>query len=210
VFKGDNNLYEYIKGTISFIGPEYIVIENNGIGYRLLTPNPFAFSKYEQTTVTVYVYYHVREDAQLLFGFMTSEEKRLFEKLISVSGIGPKGALAVLASGEPSHVVGAIEREDEPYLIKFPGIGKKTARQMILDLKGKLDDVAPDSLNGLFQPEKEMAASTGNAELEEALLALEALGYSAREIKRISARLEKESAMSTDEYIRKGLQLLLG
>jgi Holliday junction DNA helicase RuvA len=210
VFKGDNNLYEYIKGTISFIRPEYIVLENTGIGYRLLTPNPFAFSKYEQTTVTVYVYYHVREDAQLLFGFMTSEEKRLFEKLISVSGIGPKGALAVLASGEPSHVVGAIEREDESYLIKFPGIGKKTARQMILDLKGKLDDVAPGSLNGLFQPEKEIAASTGNAELEEALLALEALGYSAREIKRISARFEKESAMSTDEYIRKGLQLLLG
>lgn len=204
-------MYEYIKGSISFIGPEYIVIENNGIGYRLLTPNPFAFSKYEQTTMIVYVYHHVREDAQLLFGFMTLEEKRLFEKLISVSGIGPKGALAVLASGEPSHVVGAIEREDEPYLIKFPGIGKKTARQMILDLKGKLDGVTIDVLPGLFQPEKEAAAiAPGNTELEEALLALEALGYSAREIKRISARLEKESTMSTDEYIRKGLQLLLG
>lgn len=204
-------MYEYIKGSISFIGPEYIVIENNGMGYRLLTPNPFAFSKYEQTTMTVYVYHHVREDAQLLFGFMTSEEKRLFEKLISVSGIGPKGALAVLASGEPSHVVNAIEREDEPYLMKFPGVGKKTARQMILDLKGKLDGVTMDGLSGLFQPEKETdAAVPGNTELEEALLALEALGYSAREIKRISARLGKESRMSTDEYIRKGLQLLLG
>jgi holliday junction DNA helicase RuvA len=205
------NLYEYIKGPLTFVGPQFIVIENNGIGYRLLTPNPFAFSKYEQTTVTVYVYHHVREDAQLLFGFMTSEEKRLFEKLISVSGIGPKGALAVLASGEPSHVVGAIEREDEPYLMKFPGIGKKTARQMILDLKGKLDGVTSDALLGLFQPEKEAAAeASGTIELEEALLALEALGYSAREIKRISARLEKEDAMPTDEYIRKGLQMLLG
>ncbi|OKL38210.1 Holliday junction branch migration protein RuvA [Domibacillus mangrovi] len=204
-------MYEYIRGSISFIGPEYIVIENSGIGYRLLTPNPFAFSKYEQTTMTIYVYHHVREDAQLLFGFMTSEEKRLFEKLISVSGIGPKGALAVLASGEPSHVVGAIEREDEPYLIKFPGIGKKTARQMILDLKGKLDGVTFDASSGLFQLEKEaVALEPGNMELEEALLALEALGYSVREIKRISARLEKESVMSTDDYIRKGLQLLLG
>ncbi|OLN23468.1 Holliday junction DNA helicase RuvA [Domibacillus antri] len=203
-------MYEYIKGTITFIGPEYIVVETNGIGYLLLTPNPFAFSKYEQTNVTVYVYHHVREDTQLLFGFMTSEEKRLFEKLISVSGIGPKGALAVLASGEPSHVVGAIDREDEAYLIKFPGIGKKTARQMILDLKGKLDEVMPDHLSGLFQPEKVQSAAPSNAELEEALLALEALGYSAREIKRISGRLEKEEAMSTDEYIRKGLQLLLG
>ncbi|OMP67563.1 Holliday junction branch migration protein RuvA [Domibacillus epiphyticus] len=203
-------MYEYVKGIITFIGPEYIVVENNGIGYRLLTPNPFAFSKYEQTNVTIYVYHHVREDAQLLFGFMTLEEKRLFEKLISVSGIGPKGALAVLASGEPSHVVGAIDREDEAYLIKFPGIGKKTARQMILDLKGKLDEVSPEPLSGLFQTENEPAAPSGNAALEEALLALEALGYSAREIKRINGRLEKEEKMSTDEYIRKGLQLLLG
>ncbi|MCP3762612.1 Holliday junction branch migration protein RuvA [Domibacillus sp. A3M-37] len=203
-------MYEYIKGIISFIGPEYIVIENNGIGYRVLTPNPFAFSKHEQEQKKVYLYQHVREDAHLLFGFATAEEKRLFEKLISVSGIGPKGALAVLASGTPSHVVNAIEREDEPYLIKFPGIGKKTARQMILDLKGKLDHVASDSLTGLFVEEPTEPASSDNAALDEALLALEALGYSAREIKRISGRLEKEETMSTDEYIRKGLQLLLG
>ncbi len=204
-------MYEYIKGTISFIGPEYIVVENNGIGYRVLTPNPFAFTKDEQTTKIIYVHHHVREDAQQLFGFKAAEEKRLFEKLISVSGIGPKGALAVLASGTPAHVVSAIEREDEPYLIKFPGIGKKTARQMILDLKGKLDNVASDSFPGLFvQEEDAFSPASGNEALEEALLALEALGYSAREIKRISSRLEKESKLSTDEYIRKGLQLLLG
>ncbi|WP_050181249.1 Holliday junction branch migration protein RuvA [Domibacillus robiginosus] len=203
-------MYEYIKGMISFIGPEYIVVENSGIGYRVLTPNPFAFSKHEQEQKMIYLYQHIREDAHLLFGFATAEEKRLFEKLISVSGIGPKGALAVLASGTPAHVVNAIEREDEPYLVKFPGIGKKTARQMILDLKGKLDDVAADSLTGLFIPEQPDDAVSGNAALDEALLALEALGYSAREIKRITGRLEKEAAMSTDEYIRKGLQLLLG
>ncbi|WP_046173941.1 Holliday junction branch migration protein RuvA [Domibacillus indicus] len=203
-------MYEYIKGIISFIGPEYIVVENSGIGYRILTPNPFAFSKHEQKEQQVYLYQHIREDAHLLFGFATAEEKRLFEKLISVSGIGPKGALAVLASGTPSHVVNAIEREDEPYLIKFPGIGKKTARQMILDLKGKLDHVVSDSLTGLFVQEQAETEPVDNEALAEALLALEALGYSAREIKRISGKLEKEEAMSTDEYIRKGLQLLLG
>lgn len=203
-------MYEYIKGFITFIGPEYIVVENNGIGYRVLTPNPFAFSKNGQEQTTVYLYQHVREDAHVLFGFAASEEKRLFEKLISVSGIGPKGALAILASGTPSHVVSAIEREDEPYLVKFPGIGKKTARQMILDLKGKLEHVVSDSLDGLFATEQPEAALSGNVALDEALLALEALGYSAREIKRIAGRLEKEAALSTDEYIRKGLQLLLG
>lgn len=200
-------MYEYIKGTVTFIGPEYIVLENSGIGYRVLTPNPFAFVKTEQQ---VFVYQHVREDAHVLFGFATAEEKRLFEKLISVSGIGPKGALAVLASGTPSHVVEAIEREDEAYLIKFPGIGKKTARQMILDLKGKLEHVAGDPFSGLFAEDKAEPAPSENTELNEALLALEALGYSAREIKRISSRLEKEEKRSTDEYIRKGLQLLLG
>lgn len=202
-------LFEYIKGLITFTGPEYIVVETGGIGYRVLTPNPFRFSKDEQKPQCIYVYQHVREDAQVLFGFSSLEEKRLFEKLISVSGIGPKGALAVLASGTPTHVVEAIEREDEAYLVKFPGIGKKTARQMILDLKGKLDSVAGDPLTGLFVPAAEETAVQDES-LQEALLALEALGYSAREIKRITPKLEKESSLSTDDYIRKGLQLLLG
>ena len=81
---------------------------------------------------------HVREDAQQLFGFTSLEQRELFRKLIQVSGIGPKGALAILASGNPTQVIQAIEMEDEAFLVKFPGVGKKTARQMILDLKGKL------------------------------------------------------------------------
>ncbi|OCA92976.1 Holliday junction branch migration protein RuvA [Pseudobacillus wudalianchiensis] len=201
-------MYEYIKGSVAFVGPEYIVIENGGIGFQILTPNPFAFSKYEQQTVTVYVHQHVREDVLALYGFMSIEEKRLFEKLISVSGIGPKGALAVLASGEPHQVISAIEEEDEKFLIKFPGVGKKTARQMILDLKGKLADVVPEFFPNLFQPDGLEPTRAASADLEEALLALEALGYSAREIKRVSTKLKAEQ-LTTDQYIRKGLQLLL-
>jgi len=201
-------LYEYIKGSVVSVTPEYIVIENNGIGYQLLTPNPFAFSKYEEQTVTVYVYQHVREDVLALYGFISMEEKRLFEKLISVSGIGPKGALAVLASGDPQQVVTAIEEEDEAFLTKFPGVGKKTARQMILDLKGKLAEVVPEFFPNLFQPDLQEKKAGSSNELEEALLALEALGYSAREIKKVSSKLKLEQ-LSTDQYIRKGLQLLL-
>lgn len=201
-------MYEYIKGSVVSVTPEYIVIENNGIGYQLLTPNPFAFSKYEQQTVTVYVYQHVREDVLALYGFISMEEKRLFEKLISVSGIGPKGALAVLASGDPQQVVTAIEEEDEAFLTKFPGVGKKTARQMILDLKGKLAEVVPEFFPNLFQPDLQEKKAGSSNELEEALLALEALGYSAREIKKVSSKLKLEQ-LSTDQYIRKGLQLLL-
>ncbi|KMY56220.1 ATP-dependent DNA helicase RuvA [Bacillus sp. FJAT-27231] len=201
-------MYEYIKGSVAFVGPEYIVIENGGIGFQILTPNPFAFSKYEQQTVTVYVHQHVREDVLALYGFMSIEEKRLFEKLISVSGIGPKGALAVLASGEPHQVISAIEEEDEKFLTKFPGVGKKTARQMILDLKGKLADVVPEFFPNLFQPDGLEPTRAASTDLEEALLALEALGYSAREIKRVSTKLKTEQ-LTTDQYIRKGLQLLL-
>ncbi|KKB39693.1 Holliday junction DNA helicase RuvA [Bacillus thermotolerans] len=204
----EKGLYEYIKGSVVSVTPEYIVIENNGIGYQLLTPNPFAFSKHEQQTVTVYVYQHVREDVLALYGFISMEEKRLFEKLISVSGIGPKGALAVLASGDPQQVVTAIEEEDEAFLTKFPGVGKKTARQMILDLKGKLAEVVPEFFPSLFQPDLQEKKAGSSNELEEALLALEALGYSAREIKKVSSKLKLEQ-LSTDQYIRKGLQLLL-
>ena len=157
----------------------------------------------------IYTYTYVREDILALYGFPSREEKLLFLKLLNVSGIGPKGALAILAFGEPQQVVQAIENEDEAFLVKFPGVGKKTARQMILDLKGKLQDVLPDYFPNLFNQERESATSRDQAEFEEALLALKALGYSEKEIKKISPQLSKED-LTTDQYIRKGLQMLLG
>ncbi|WP_335869226.1 Holliday junction branch migration protein RuvA [Bacillus sp. 2205SS5-2] len=201
-------MYEYIKGTVHFVGPEYVVIENGEIGYKMYTPNPFSFSPHQNQSVQVYTYQHVREDVLALYGFLSREEKLLFMKLLNVSGIGPKGALAILASGEVSSVITAIENENESFLVKFPGVGKKTARQMILDLKGKLQDVVPDFFPNLFQPELEDNSSM-RVDLEEAILALKALGYSERELKRIEPKLGKES-LNTNGYIKKGLQLLLG
>ncbi|MCA1038977.1 Holliday junction branch migration protein RuvA [Bacillus infantis] len=202
-------MFEYIKGTVEFIGPEYIVIENNGIGYQIATPNPFSYSNKQGGEIRIFTYHYVREDIFALYGFHSREEKMLFTKLLNVSGIGPKGALAILASGEPAQVVQAIEDEDEAFLVKFPGVGKKTARQMILDLKGKLQDAIPDFFPNLFNPDAAKPAATGSAALlEEAILALRALGYSEKEVKRIKPALEKEK-LTTDEYIKKGLQLLL-
>jgi holliday junction DNA helicase RuvA len=202
-------LYEFFKGTVEFVGPEYIVIENNGIGYQISTPNPFIYSSKMNTNVTVYTYHYVREDLMALYGFETREEKKLFTKLLNVSGIGPKGALAILASGEVQQVVSAIENEDESYLIKFPGVGKKTARQMILDLKGKLQDIVPDYFPNLFNADTlPIAAQSTNHAFEEAILALKALGYSDKEVKKISPELRKEQ-LSTDQYIKKALQRLL-
>ncbi|MER2113844.1 MAG: Holliday junction branch migration protein RuvA, partial [Solibacillus isronensis] len=128
-----------------------------------------------------------------------------------VSGIGPKGALAILASGNPTSVIQAIEMEDEAFLIRFPGVGKKTARQMILDLKGKLDML----LDHVELPSAEnelplFGVNPNEHELQEAMLALVALGYSEKELDKIRPQLsEDEKLTTTDAYIKQALKLLL-
>ena len=195
-------MYDYIKGKVTRVTPEYLVIEQQGIGWQIFAPNPYSFGLDE---LQVFLHHHVREDAQLLFGFPTLEQRELFRKLISVSGIGPKGALAILASGQPQHVIEAIEREDESYLVKFPGVGKKTARQMILDLKGKLTEFFGDP----FDPEEmNTLLSNDQTELEEAMLALGALGYSEREITKVKPQL-RDLDLDTEGFMKKALQLLL-
>ncbi|WP_028402917.1 Holliday junction branch migration protein RuvA [Ectobacillus panaciterrae] len=201
-------MFEYITGCVEFVGPEYIVLDHDGIGYQLLTPNPYIFRRSEQR-IRVYTYQYVREDIIALYGFQTRQERALFMKLLGVSGIGPKGALAILAAGQTAQVVQAVEHEDEKFLVKFPGVGKKTARQMILDLKGKLADIVPDAMPDLFSDPSELEKSSSvSTELEEALEALKVLGYAEREISRVVPELLKDS-LSTDQYIKKALQLLL-
>jgi holliday junction DNA helicase RuvA len=195
-------MYDYIKGTVTRVTPEYLVVEQQGIGWQIFAPNPYSFGTDE---LQVFLHHHVREDAQLLFGFPSLEQRELFRKLISVSGIGPKGALAILASGQPQHVIEAIEREDEGYLVKFPGVGKKTARQMILDLKGKLTEFFGEPFESDV-PHTLLGAD--DLELEEAMLALGALGYSEREINKIKPKL-KDLNLDTEGFMKKALQLLL-
>lgn len=201
-------MFEYIKGTIEFVGPEYIVVENQGIGYQIITPNPFIYAKQLSQEVRIYTYHYVREDIMALYGFLNREEKTLFTKLLNVSGIGPKGALAILASGNPEQVIYAIENEDEAFLVKFPGVGKKTARQMILDLKGKLKAIMPDFFPDLFTENDSRFDNHATADWEEAELALKALGYSEKEIRKIAPELQREK-LATDQYIKKALQKLL-
>ncbi len=188
------------------INTQYVVIDHNGLGYQVFCPNPYSYSSYLEQDVMVYTFHYVREDLIRLYGFQTKDERALFEKLLNVSGIGPKGALAILASGQPEHVVHAIEEEDESYLVKFPGVGKKTARQIILDLKGKLGDFAPN----LFKPEVIAISqkTTENKQLEEAMEALSALGYVEKELKKVRPHLKEEN-LTTDAYIKKALQLML-
>ena len=122
-------MYEYFKGIISKITAKYIVLEVNSIGYILHVANPYAYSGQLHQEAKVYVHQVVREDAELLYGFATEEEKQLFLSLISVSGIGPVSALAIIAADDNAGLVQAIEQKNITYLTKFPKIGKKTAQQ---------------------------------------------------------------------------------
>lgn len=198
-------MYDYIKGIVTRVTPEYITLEQGGIGWQIMTPNPYAFHQTEDIQ-QIFTYLHVREDMQWLLGFKSLEQRELFKKLITVSGIGPKGALAILASGIPSQVIGAIEREDEAFLVKFPGVGKKTARQMILDLKGKLHDLFTEI--DMPDTESTLLSMAENDSLEEAVLALQALGYSQRELTKVRSDMQKEE-LDTEGYMKLALSLLL-
>ncbi|HEY0222444.1 Holliday junction branch migration protein RuvA [Lactovum miscens] len=190
-------MYEYLLGTITKIKPTYIVLDVMGVGYLLSVANPYSWDV--NTSKKVYVHQVVREDAQTLYGFVNEEEKEVFLKLISVSGIGPKSALAIIARADNVGLVNAIDNSDITYLTKFPGVGKKTASQMVLDLAGKF---VPQTLN-------QVAKVIGNQELGEALEALEALGYKGVELKKIIPSLEAETNGSAESYIKLALKLLI-
>ena len=199
-------MYEYLIGKITAINPHYIVVEVNGIGYQLQVANPFRYE--ENATQKVYVYQAVRENDVTLYGFYDLAEKQLFLKLISVSGIGPKSALAILATNDQGGFVAAINADDEAYLTKFPSIGKKTAKQIILDLKGKMDDI--ETPTPMFD-QQNLALDFDNEQpyLKEALEAMLSLGYTKTEVKKVSKKLKDFHADSTDAYLSAALKLVL-
>ena len=136
-------MYNYIEGKVVDVTGSYIVIDNNGIGYLVYVPNPYVYQ--EDKEYKVYIYNHVREEEYTLYGFRSVQEREFFLRLINVKGVGPKLALPILASPVDS-IYDAIERENILYLTKFPKVGDKVARQIILDLKGKLNVIKIDKV----------------------------------------------------------------
>ena len=198
-------MYEYLTGLVTVVAPQYIVVDVNGVGYKLLVANPYRYQENRTKKVQVYVYQAVREDNISLFGFTDQNEKNLFMQLINVSGIGPKSALAILANPDHQGLVDAITNNNVSYLTKFPGIGKKTASQIVLDLRDKLTN---ESSSSLFATTQLTVDATVNRELKDALEALAALGYKERDIKKVQKTLMKEEQMAIDEYLRQALRLL--
>lgn len=182
----------YLKGSIGGLGKDFIVVDVRDVGYKVFTPNPYEFKRGD--ALQIFTHQVTSENDQSLYGFSTQEEHDLFISLINARGIGPKTACAILATKDFSGLRSAIEHGDAKYLTKFPKIGIKTAQQIILDLKGKL--VVPDM--PLF----------ANNSLMEAVEALQALGYSDKELVKIKKAFQDTDA-SVDEIIKKGLQLML-
>jgi len=183
-------MYNFIKGTVVEINATTVVLENNGIGYLLYTPNPYSFE--ENKEYKVFVFQQIKEDEHLLFGFKTTEEKELFLKLISVKGLGCKIALPILATGSIPGIVDAIERENILYLKKFPKIGEKLAKQIVLDLKGKLDTTVSSDI-----------ITDTKEELGEVL---KGLGYKEKEIKAVLPKISND--LSIENQIKEALKLM--
>lgn len=185
-------MYNYIIGKIIEIDFNHITLEHNKIGYCIYVANPYEFN--EQEEYKVYLYQQIKEDEHTLFGFKTKEEKEIFLKLISVKGLGCKMALPILAASTPAGIIDAIERENILYIKKFPKIGDKLARQIILDLKGKLNMTT----NQVTEIENT------NEELKEVL---KGLGYKEKEFKNILGQID--TSKSIEQQVKDALKLLL-
>ena len=188
-------MYSYIKGQITEIMPSHITIENSGIGYLIKVPNPYYFETLLNKDTIIYTYYNVREDAIELFGFINPEQKQMFINLISVKGLGPKGALAILASATPNDLAKAIEDANDKFFKTFPGVGTKLSQQIILDLKGKVNLEV-----------KEQAPK--DERIDNVILALKSLGYNQTEIKVVTKKLILNKESTINDLVKQSLRLL--
>lgn len=191
-------MYSYFKGKITEVFATHITIECYGVGYLIKVPNPYQFesNKNEQLDTIIYVYQNVREDAIDLYGFASFDEKQMFLSLISVKGLGPKGALAILASSTISEIIQALDDSNAKYFSSFPGIGNKLSQQIILDLKGKVN----------FQADTIQKATS--EKLENVAVALKALGYSTSEIKSVTKNLQIDDTTELKDAVKQALRLL--
>jgi Holliday junction DNA helicase RuvA len=202
-------MIDYLRGRVAHTETEYVVLDVHDVGYRVFTPNPYGLARTEEP-VQLFIHHHVREDAIQLFGFPTREEQSLFRKLLEVSGIGPKVALGVLAGGRPDTITAAIYQENVNFLTKLPGIGRKTAQRMILDLKDKLGSAgAAAAAVELIEPAGAAGGNDGSA-WAAAREALTGLGYRDAELDRAWHSLKDRvtGEETPDQLIKQALQQL--
>lgn len=184
-------MYSYFKGIITDIESNNVTIECGNIGYRIYVPNPFSYELNQE--YKIYVYNKISEDENSLYGFKDKDQYELFLRLISVKGLGPKLALPILATGSIGGIVDAIDRENILYLTKFPKIGEKLAKQIILDLKGKINIENTDN--------------SINDSSEDLMDTLSALGYKSSEIQKVIKLVNTSDTL--ENQVKEALKLLL-
>lgn len=195
-------MFAYIKGTLEIKGINYVVVENSAIGYKIyMSQKSIGTIGNIGESVKVYTHYHVREDDISLYGFNSEEELRMFEILINVSGVGVKSALTMLSDITPASFAMAVINDDVGRLTKVPGVGKKTAQRLILELKDKLksEDISGEQIEETTIKEKEID--------NDAITALQVLGYSKKEIEQALEKIEIKN-LSVEETIKTALKYL--
>ena len=207
LFKRQNNMITYIKGTIAELTPTEVVIEAAGIGYAVaISLNTFAALQGKETA-RVYITEIIREDAHLLFGFYSKQERTLFEALTSVNGIGGQTARMVLSAYSPAELTEIIQSEQTAMLKSVKGIGPKAAARIVLDLRDKIGnllgegtlDVAPSAGGGVAAADKAVA--------EEAISALSILGFQPAAVRKVIGNiLKSEPGLDVQQLIKRGLK----
>ena len=197
----------YIKGSLEIKNNDYIVIDVGGLGYKVnMSKKGLESVGNIGDKIKVFTYYRVREDDISIFGFNTNEELRMFELLLTVSGVGAKVALTILSNIEITDFALAVITEDVSKIVKIPGIGKKSAQRIILELKDKLkaQELAEEEEQGEIKQSKK---EENNEAEEEAIAALQILGYTKKDIEKAFEKLANKN-VSVEELIKKGLTIL--
>lgn len=192
----------YVRGKVSYLFPDSCFIDVNGVGYRVFIPQSTRQNLSKGSETTLFTYLNVREDALLLYGFSSQQEYDLFILLTSVSGIGPKVGLGILSAISPQEFILAVTQKNFGLLTKIPGIGKKTAERIVLELKDKIGEADPDSAMAVSTQE------TAGSIQAEALQALLSLGYTQQELAPVLRK--SAGAASVEEIIKSALKEFAG
>lgn len=198
-------MYSYIRGELAEINIDHIVIDVGGIGYQIYIPtNTMNYLPSIGEDVKIHTYLYCREDAMILYGFLTKDDLEMFKLLITVSGIGPKGGLGILSTLSSDDLRFAVLSGDSKAISKSPGIGSKTAQRVIIDLKDKMS--LEDAFEKKIEHTQETLLNENNVVKNDAVLALTALGYSSTESLKAVSKVEIKDGMTVEDVLKGALK----
>ena len=199
----------WLKGRLIEKHAPGLLIDVNGVGYEVQAPMTTFYKLPESGDVELYTHFVVREDAQLLYGFASKDERSLFRSLIKVNGVGPKLALAILSSIEPQTFVQCVQCDDVNALVRIPGIGKKTAERLLVEMRDRLKDWFIEGEAGLAEASSRIQPSSANIVIKEAESALVALGYKPAEATKMITAVMSDEVNSAEELIKAALKRMV-